>query len=99
MKYRVILRPQAQADVGQAREWYETRRLGLGRDFLDGVQSVLAGLAERPLRHPVVYRNTRRALVRRFPYGVFYTVTEGEVFVVACFHSKRNPTLLVDRAR
>jgi plasmid stabilization system protein ParE len=99
LKYRVILRPQAETDVRQAREWYESKRLGLGRDFLDGVQGVIAGLAKRPLRYPVVYRNVRRALLRRFPYGVFYSVTEAEVFVVACFHSKRNPSVLVDRAR
>ena len=66
---------------------------------MDRVQSVLAGLAEKPLRYPVVHRNIRRALVRRFPYGVFYTLIEDEVLVVACFHSKRNPSLLVDRAR
>ena len=99
MKYRVILRPRAETDAREAREWYENRRPGLGRDFLDGVQSVLAELPERPFQYPVVYRDVRRALVARFPYGVFSVIRQAEVFVVACFHSKRDPALLVDRAR
>jgi plasmid stabilization system protein ParE len=32
-------------------------------------------------------------LLRRFPYGVFYRVIEGQVVVVACFHAKRHPRI------
>jgi plasmid stabilization system protein ParE len=29
--------------------------------------------------------------VHRFPYGLFYQVEADRVFVIACFHGKRNP--------
>jgi len=95
---RVILRPRAETDIIEARNWYEERRPNLGLEFLDAVQRVLGAMAQHPTQYPAVYRDVRRALVYRFPYGVFYVVREGQIFVVACFHAKRDPALLVDRA-
>jgi hypothetical protein len=39
----------------------------------------------------VVLRDIRRQLLKRFPYGLFYRLIEGQVVVVACFHAKRSP--------
>ena len=97
MRSRVVLRPRAETDITEARNWYEERRPGLGREFLDVVQTVLATVGKRPEQYPVLYRDVRRALVPRFPYGIFYVVRERRVFVVACFHAKRDPALLADR--
>jgi len=71
--------------------WYESQRAGLGEEFLSSIQATLQAIGENPLRFPVVHHSTRRALVRRFPYGVFYRVLEDVVLVVACFHARRDP--------
>ena len=63
-------------------DWYEDRRHGLGHEFLGEVRSVLKNIAENPLRHAVIYRNVRRALVRRFPYKVFYYVEADQVEII-----------------
>ena len=34
MKYRVIVRPEAEDDLEKAFSWYEDKRKGLGYDFL-----------------------------------------------------------------
>ena len=67
----ILLRPAAASDVEQAFRWYEERRIGLGNEFLAEVQNALENLAAHPDRYPVVYRDTRRALLHRFPYGVY----------------------------
>jgi plasmid stabilization system protein ParE len=71
----VRLRPEAEEDLAEAATWYEAQLAGLGQQFLDEVLATLANLAEMPLMHAVIYRNTRRALMRRFPFGVFYQWT------------------------
>src|SRR2546430_1014556 len=68
---RVILRPAAAADIEEAFLWYEDRESGLGHEFLEAVQSVLTNVGAQPRAYPVIHRNTRRALLRRFPYGLF----------------------------
>jgi plasmid stabilization system protein ParE len=86
-----LLRPAAAADVEEAYRWYETRRDGLGDEFLEVVQSGLQSIALLPQASPVVHRGLRRYWLPRLPYAVFYRLTEGHVVVVACFHATRSP--------
>ncbi len=55
------------------------------------VQAALEKVVARPARYPVVHRETRRVLVHRFPYGIFYRVYGERVVVVACMHGRRDP--------
>lgn len=88
---QLLLRPAAAAEVEEAWRWYEEQRPGFGEQFLDAFASQLERVAESPEMYPVVHRDTRRALLKRFPYGVFYRVVGKQVVVVACFHAKRDP--------
>ena len=87
------------SDIAKAQQWYEDKNPGLGVEFLDDVERVLARIASRPYQYPAVHRDVRRAVVRRFPYGVFYTIRDSRVLVVACFHARRDPNLLFDRIK
>lgn len=87
----LVIRPAAAADLDEAFLWYDAQRPGLGGDFLNAVEQVFHALVENPHRYRVVYRETRRANVRRFPYGVFYRIVGNDVVVVACFHGRRDP--------
>ena len=86
-----ILRPAAAADVEGAYRWYEEQRAGLGDAFLAAVGASLEMIAAHPLAAPVVHKDTRRLLLRRFPYGVFYRLVGSEIVVVGCLHAKRHP--------
>lgn len=52
-----------------------------------------------PTKHELVYKNYRRALVRRFPYMVFYTHDAEIVTIYAIFHTARNPAMWRKRLR
>ncbi|MFH1111133.1 MAG: type II toxin-antitoxin system RelE/ParE family toxin [Planctomycetota bacterium] len=91
MMSQLILRPQAEADLAEAYAWYEERRAGLGQSLLLSVEAALASIRENPLLFPVVHGNIRRALIRRFPFGVYYLVDRETVVVVAIFHASRDP--------
>jgi hypothetical protein len=49
---------------------------------MDSVDEALTQVVRNPHLYPVVYRNLRRAVVRRFPFAVFYDVTEDEIQVM-----------------
>ena len=86
-----IVRPEAAADIEEACRWYEARRQGLGDGFLDVVGEALGFLGAHTESAPVVHRDIRRQLLRRFPYGIFYRVIHGQFVVLGCFHARRNP--------
>ena len=71
MGARLIVAPEAEQDVGEAYAWYESRRSGLGEEFLSCVDACVESIRRTPEMHSVAHKNDRRALVRRFPYAVF----------------------------
>ena len=95
---RLVVGAAAEADVLDAALWYEQRSPGLGREFLRAVDGTLAEIAAMPERYPVVRGEARRALLRRFPYGVYFVVTPGFISVIACIHARRDPQRWQERA-
>ena len=87
----LLVRPAAAAEIEAAVDWYEGRRAGLGRDFLEVVNSAFDSIRSRPDAHRVVHRDTRRMLLKRFPYAIYYRLYDDAIVVVACMHGRRHP--------
>ncbi len=88
---RLVLRAKAETDLEHAYNWYEREREGLGDEFLAEVRKTLSSVLRMPESCPKVHRQTRRALVHRFPYGLYYRIIDETVVLVACFHTRRHP--------
>ena len=86
-----VIRPAAAGDIEAAFLWYEQQRAGLGEEFLAAVRSALDDISSHPAKYPVIHRETRRVLLPRFPYQLFYRVYDEAIVVVACMHGRRNP--------
>ena len=82
---------EAERDIAEAFAWYEERRAGLGEDFLTSLDASLQGLRRMPEMPPIAYKTFRRALIRRFPYAVFYEFEAQQVIVYSVFHTARDP--------
>lgn len=97
MSLRLVVRPLAEQDLVETHRWYEEQRPGLGDEFRHAVERLMGRLLERPQLFPEVYRGVRRAVMRRFPYLLYYVVTSDAVVLLACLHGKRDPALLRSR--
>ena len=93
----VALRSEAVADLEDTARWYEGHLPGLGRDFLDEVIRALNLIEENPKSFPRVHGEIYRALIHRFPFGIFYLAENDGVIVLAVMHASRNPTTWKDR--
>lgn len=91
MKLEVRLRPEAEQDLADAATWYEEQHQGLGQEFLDEVLAMFSSVAETPLMYPNVHRNTRRAVIKRFPFSAYFRVEDATIVVVAIMHGSRDP--------
>lgn len=94
----MIILPEAEADLENARDWYERQRGGLGAAFLLGIEEVLERIRRTPEINVAVYQDVRRALTRRFPYAVYYRIEGDEVVVLGVFHAGRAPRQWQSRA-
>ena len=90
-EYRLVAEPRAELDVAAAYQWYESEQTGLGREFLEELRTAYDRIVEEPLRYQAVRSGIRRALIRRFPYAVYFAVDSEAVVVLAVLHVSRNP--------
>jgi toxin ParE1/3/4 len=92
MSVELILAPEAEHDLADAYSWYEAQRIGLGEDFLSCVDACIEAICRSPAMNAIIFENYRRALVRRFPYAVFYEHRDGKITVYGIFHTSREPS-------
>ena len=92
MKYRLVVRPEADTDVLEAEAWYEQQRAGLGREFLKAVREAMARLPCNPLLYRVRHRRkqVRWAYARRFPFRIVFGVIGDAVVIYAVLHAARH---------
>lgn len=91
MGVELLLAPEAEHDISDAYDWYEQRRVGLGEEFLSCVEICLQIVQRSPVLHATIHEDYRRALIRRFPYAVFYEFDGKQVTVYCVFHTSRDP--------
>jgi toxin ParE1/3/4 len=95
----VIYTPEAETDLAAAYDWYEKREPGLGEDFLRCVKSCVLKIQRHPQLYPVAMDEFRCALIRRFPYDIFYEAIDDRLFVYAVFHCSQDPARWRERLR
>jgi plasmid stabilization system protein ParE len=87
----VRIRETAQRDIDEAARWYESQHLGLGNAFLDELLTTSTRISEAPLAFPEVGRSARRAMLRRFPFAIYYRLATDSAVVIAVMHGSRDP--------
>lgn len=88
---KIHIRPEAEADIEEAAFWYEKQAESLGEDFLEEILAICAMISSNPNIYQPVYKNVRRAVIHRFPFGIFYYIEEDIIVVFAVMHASRHP--------
>jgi plasmid stabilization system protein ParE len=87
----VIFTQAARTELIEAQDWFEGEAGGFGRHFREAIDALAERMSTNPQQFPIVFKNVRRALLRRFPYALFFAVAGDTLFVIACFHASRDP--------
>jgi toxin ParE1/3/4 len=101
---RIVVHPEAAAELRDAAQWYDDRRSGLGEEFLEEVAASFSRIARAPESHarwPGVRRQgtpIRRTLLHRFPYAVAFEDHGAFILVLAVAHAKRRPLYWISRS-
>ncbi len=91
MSYRLVVRPEVEADLLEAERLYEERQEGLGQRFLRAARETMARLTRNPFLYRVRHRRkqVRWAYPRRFPYRIIFRVIGDTVVIYAVIHGAR----------
>ena len=83
---------QASNDLDKAISWYEDKQKGLGIAFLDCVEATIFRILDHPTLYPIKHKTLRAALIRKFPYTIFYQVKGQEIVIHAVFDNRSSPS-------
>lgn len=97
MARQVVVQPQAALDIQASAIWYEDEQDGLSARFLDELNLVFNRIGNNPRQFPIVEGEVRRALLRNFPYGVYFLSESQDITVLAVLHLHRQPDMWKSR--
>jgi plasmid stabilization system protein ParE len=91
VSYSLSLRPRALVEISSTRENYAL--VGHGGTFLAELEAVIDTIQAMPLRFPIIYGTVRRALLRRYPFAVFFRLrpATSHIAVLAVLPQRGDP--------
>lgn len=91
---RLEYHPALADELIAIRDYYNQRSPGLGDAFVGEFEYQALQIAAMPKRWMVIERDIRRALMRRFPYVIYFRCPSDEVVrITVVKHEKRHPAL------
>lgn len=91
MTYQLSVRPRAHAEIEAARDRYS--HVQHDESFLDELESVFETIQAMPVRFSIAYGTVHRALLRRYPFAVFFRIRPAteHVVILAVFPQPGDP--------
>ena len=92
--HQLIVTAEAELDLAEGFCWYQEQAL-LGAAFIFAVGKQFEHIASFPFACPVIAHDVRRAVVKRYPYNIYYSVNSQFVDVLAVWHGSRDQERLL----
>ena len=89
--FPILVSEDAELDIAEARDRYRAVGTELEAAFRRAVDDSVKAIRTRPNSFPVVHKEMRRAILRKFPYFLLFTVFSDTVVVFGCIHMRRDP--------
>ncbi len=98
MSLRVVITPEAAADILEVREWYDSQQAGAGDKFYYAFRNRVQAAMEAPLL-PRAWgrRNIRKIRIPKYPYFIYYEIIAEDLRVIGVIHGARNPKYINHR--
>jgi toxin ParE1/3/4 len=88
---RYVFQPEALTEYSEAVQYYAEQRVEIAQAFINAIEDTIYRIREFPTRYALIDEDVRRCMVRRFPYGILYTVEQDYILILAVMHCSREP--------
>lgn len=95
---RAAFHPDAAVELRAAVEWYRTRSIRAGDEFIEELDLAIEMVLQSPTRWTRVFGPWRRYVLRRFPFLIVYREAATGIEIVAIAHGRRRPGYWRQRA-
>jgi plasmid stabilization system protein ParE len=81
-------------EIEDAKEFYNLQNPTLGDTFKNDIKRSIKSIEKFPNLYPNITSNMRRCVLHRFPYSIFYAITDSTILVLSVAHQHRKPFYL-----
>jgi plasmid stabilization system protein ParE len=94
-KYKVMIDPEALADIQEITDWYNKAQAGLGNRFQKTTIKHINSLSKAPQIFTIRYKEIRCVVIKEFPYMAHFYINDenNTVEVLAVISTDRNPKI------
>ncbi len=93
-KYRILT--PARQELINSIEYYNSKKEGLGYTLLLNFEEAIDRVRDNPKAWPLVSKNTRRCLLKNFPYGIIYHINDC-MEIIAFMNLRKKPGYWANR--
>ncbi|MFC5682248.1 type II toxin-antitoxin system RelE/ParE family toxin [Flavobacterium sp. MAHUQ-51] len=91
MKYKLEVKHEAFLDIKEAYLYYESRKKGLGKRFIETLEIYIDRIQKYPEHYQIKRNPYREVFIKDFPYLIIFEIENKSVIVYAVFNTWRNP--------
>ncbi len=87
----LFISADAEKDIDESFIWYELQQKGLGGRFISVLDEGFIYICESPEAYPVVFKNIRKHVLRKFPFNIYYRIdaSNQNIEVIRVLHHSR----------
>ena len=89
----------ADRELNDAANYYDSESPGLGTLFLDEIDSGYERILENPGLAPEIDSGIRRLVLAKFPFSLIYEVGGDAILILAVAHQRRRPQYWSERLK
>jgi len=97
--YSLELSEFAVQDISEIIDWYRDQKEGLENEFISSLEITLKLIESNPLAFQLRIKQSRVALLQRFPYKVIFKIYDSIIKIIGVIHHSRNPKLIRKRLK
>ena len=98
-EYKIVITEIAEIDILIGKDWYNSQKNTLGDEFISEMESKIKVIQSNPYLFSFIKKDIRKALLKRFPFGIYYFVEGDVINIFAVIHFSRNPKIWKHRLR
>jgi hypothetical protein len=91
MNYQVLVAEAAEKDIQETFIWYNEQKRLLGDTFKVLIEHSIHSIQTNPYKFSIKYKKVRICFLKKFPFGIHYTINKNNIIIVGVFHTAINP--------
>lgn len=97
MSPKIIILPYAELDIKESINFYKEKSQKTALEFIESLNIAFNKIVDNPQTFPITKTDIRKYIMKKFPFCIYFINKNDIIYILAVFHSKRNPSVWEER--